>query len=315
MANTIIRPKSHDEWLKVRESGIGSSEVSTILGINPFETPYQLYLRKKGMMPAKEENFAMRAGHYLEDAVSRFYSDKTGVQIIKSSAVDWIIRDNDRPYLQVSPDRTFWIPGLPKNKHNKAILECKTTQLEVDELDVPQHWYIQLQYQLGVAGYTQGALAWLTKGREFGSRDFAFDADIYAWITDEVQRFWTDYICGDLVPESINVDDIMLRNPRHRDGKYIEADDELQRECEQLKELKEMLDIKNKEKKEIEERIKLKMGDAEAIVMPGTTNFLATWRSSKSSTKFDEKRFQKENAELYRTYTYEASGSRRFLLK
>ena len=86
----LIKPSDRESWLKEREKGIGSSEVGTVLGINPFETPYQLWRRKRGLDGPKEENFAMKAGHYLEDAVSRFYADATGKEIIKSSAVDFI---------------------------------------------------------------------------------------------------------------------------------------------------------------------------------------------------------------------------------
>ena len=31
MKPIILRPKSHDEWLKMREDGIGASEVAAIL--------------------------------------------------------------------------------------------------------------------------------------------------------------------------------------------------------------------------------------------------------------------------------------------
>ena len=75
MATTIIRPANREEWLTHRQEGIGSSEVATILGLNPWETPYQLWRRKKGLDAPKEETFAMKAGHYLEDAVSMFWLD------------------------------------------------------------------------------------------------------------------------------------------------------------------------------------------------------------------------------------------------
>lgn len=159
MSYTVIRPKDRNEWLRQREKGIGSSEVGTILGLNPFETPYQLWRRKKGLDAPKQESFAMKAGHYLEDAVSLFYHDETGKDIIKRSAGDYLIVDDEKPFLRVSPDRTYWIPDMPRNDHNKGILECKTTQMEIDENSVPQHWFAQLQYQLGVAGLPQGALA------------------------------------------------------------------------------------------------------------------------------------------------------------
>ena len=59
---TVIRPKDRNEWLEYRKSGIGSSEVATILGLNPFETPYQLWRRKIGLDEPKTETFAMKAG-------------------------------------------------------------------------------------------------------------------------------------------------------------------------------------------------------------------------------------------------------------
>lgn len=319
MSNTIIRPSSHEEWLKVRESGIGSSEVGTILGLNPYETPYQLWRRRMGIDAPKEQNFAMRAGHYLEDAVSKFYHDETDKEIIKASAGDWIIRNNDRPYMQVSPDRTFWIPGLPKNGQNKGILECKTTQMEVDADSVPQYWFAQLQYQLGVAEYTQGALAWLTMGRKFGYCDFEFDAEFFAYITEEVNRFWVDNIVGKQEPLLMTVDDVLLRNPKHVVGKAIEADEELQNNCRILKEIKEELSALDTRKKELEAAIKMAMGDAEALVAPpdgcGKPQILATWKAAKDSVKFNESRFAQEQPDTYASYTDTMPGSRRFLLK
>lgn len=316
MSAQIIRPKDRNEWLKYRQSGIGSSEIGTILGLNPFETPYQLWRRKRGLDAPKEENFAMRAGHYLEDAVSLFYRDETGKEIIKSSAGDWIVIDTEKPYMRVSPDRTFWIPGMPKNEHNKGILECKTTQRDVDEDNVPMHWFCQLQYQLGVAELPQGALAWLTMGRKFGFKDYTFDKDFFAWLVEEIDRFWTDNIVGGKEPESINVEDVLLKNPQHIAGKAVTATAEMADECRQLKEIKEELAALDTKKKEIESALKMAMGDAEAIVSPDASEqTLVTWKASKGRSTFDEKKFAAENPDLYAAYVSKKPGIRMFLLK
>lgn len=319
MAYTIIRPKDRREWLRHRESGIGSSEVGTILGLNPYETPYQLWRRKKGLDAPKVENFAMRAGHYLEDAVSLFYRDETGKEIIKSSAGDWLIVNKEKEYLRVSPDRTFWIPGMPKSDRNKGILECKTTQMEVDGDSLPQHWFCQLQYQLGVAELEQGAIAWLTMGREFGYRDMLFDKEFYDYMIEEVDRFWTDNIVGNIEPIAINVDDVLLKNPRHVAGKYVEADEELIQCCTELKEIREELSALDTRKKDIETAIKMALGDAEALVAKGSNaanqTTLATWKAAKDSKKFDEKRFAAEKPDLYAEYQNIVPGSRRFVVK
>lgn len=319
MSYTIIRPRNHAEWLQERGKGIGSSEVGTILGLNPFETPYQLWRRKRGLDAPKEENFAMRAGHYLEDAVSLFYRDETGKEIIKRSSGDWIVANKEKDYLRVSPDRTFWIPGRPKSERNKGILECKTTQKDVDADNLPQHWFCQLQYQLGVSELEQGALAWLTMGRSFGYRDIMFDKEFYEWMIEEVDRFWTDNIMGGQEPMLSTVDDVLLRNPRHMAGKTVEADSGLLAVCRELRTVKEECAALDARKKELENTVKMAMGDAESLVAKEDGNavptVLATWKSAKDSTKFNEKKFAADKPELYASYMYQVPGSRRFLIK
>lgn len=313
MATQIIRPKDREEWLQHRQSGIGSSEVATILGLNPWETPYQLWRRKKGLDAPKEETFAMRAGHYLEDAVSLFWHDETGRDIIKRSAGDWLIRNTEQPYLQVSPDRTYWLAGQPHNDRNKGILECKTTQMKIDADDLPKHWFCQIQYQLGVAEYEQGSLAWLCSGREFGYKDVTFVSDFYEWMRDEVEKFWKDNIIGNIEPEAQDVSDVLLKYNRHTDGKVIEISDDIFTACNDLKALKEQIAQLDEQKDELEAKIKLGFGDAEAISYGGQT--IATWKAPKPSEKFDSKAFTKAYPDLAQEFTTTCQGARRFLLK
>ena len=313
MSNTVIRPKDRAEWLEYRKSGIGSSEVASILGLNPWQTPYQLWRRKKGMDAPQEETFAMKAGHYLEDAVTMFWADETGREVIKSSAGDWLFVNNEKDFLRASPDRTFWIPGMAKNSQNKGILECKTTQVPIDPDDLPKHWFCQLQYLLGVSEMTQGSLAWLCSGREFGYKDIALVPDFYGWMIEEVEKFWTDYIIGDKEPEAINVTDVVTKYSRHTDGKIVEATTDIVTAYNQLKSVRAEISKLEATKEELEAKIKIGFGDAEAISYGGQT--LATWKAAKDSSKFDSKLFCKENPELAEKYTITLPGSRRFLLK
>lgn len=312
MSVTIIRPKDRAEWLEIRKSGIGSSEVATIVGLNPFETPYQLWRRKLGIDAPKEETFAMKAGHYLEDAVSLFWQDATGREVIKRSTGDWLIRSNERPYIQVSPDRTYWLEGK-HNDSNKGILECKTTQRAIDEDDLPKHWFCQVQYQLGGAELTQGSIAWLTQGREFGYKDLAFVPEFYEWLVYEVDKFWTDNILGKQEPSAISVQDVLIKYNKHTDGKVIEVADDIYYTYNNLKIVKDEIAALEQKKTEFEDRIKMCFGDAEAISYGGQT--LATWKASKDSEKFDAKAFQAANPELAKEFTKSVPGTRRFLLK
>lgn len=312
MSTTIIRPKTHAEWLDARQGGIGSSEVATVVGLNPFETPYELWRRKRGLDAPKDESFAMRAGHYLEDAVAQFWHDETGREIIKRSAGDWIIRSDAKPFMQVSPDRTYWT----SDKHSpdaKGILECKTTQLAVDGDNLPQHWFCQVQYQLGVAEVQQGSIAWLTQGREFGYRDITLNPDFFGWLVEEAERFYTDCIIGGREPDAISVRDVLLKYNRHTDGKVLEVNEEIYAACMQLREVKKALAETERAKDELEEKIKLAFADAEAISYGGQT--LATFKAPKPSAKFDAKAFTAAHPDLAAEYTATVQGARRFLLK
>lgn len=312
MATTIIRPANREEWLTHRQEGIGSSEVATILGLNPWETPYQLWRRKKGLDAPKEETFAMKAGHYLEDAVSMFWHDETGRNIIKRSAIDWLILNADKPYMRVSPDRTYWLSDSRKNS-DKGILECKTTQMTIDEEDLPKHWFCQLQYQLGVAELEQGSLAWLCSGRQFGYKDIALVPDFFQWIEEEVTKFWVDNIQGNIEPDATSVADVLLKYNRHTDGKIIEVADDIYTAVNDLKALKEQIAQLDEQKESLEEKIKLGFGDAEAISYGGQT--IATWKAPKPSEKFDAKAFAKAHPDLAKEFTAPYQGARRFLIK
>lgn len=315
MANvTIIRPKDRDEWLDVRRSGIGSSEVATIVGLNPYETPYQLWRRKTGLDAAKTENAAMRNGHHLEDAVSRMWHDATGRDVIKRSAIDWIIRDNRRPYLQVSPDRTYWL-GCSRSPEAKGILEIKTTAMKVERDELPKYWFCQLQYQLGVAGYSEGSLAWLSAGQgfDFGYQDMRFVPDFYGWLVDEVSRFWTDCIVGDKEPDATDVRDIMLKYPVHTEGKTTEANDEVFAAYQELRTVRAELAAIEERKDALESALKMAFADAESLAYGGDT--IATWKAPKKGLKFDDKAFLADYPDLAVRYMRPTQGSRRLLLK
>ena len=318
MAYTIIRPADRMGWLAQREKGIGSSEVGTILGVNPWETPYQLWRRKKGLSPRVEENEAMRAGRILESAVATYFEQESGRQVIKASEGDWLAVDSERDFLRVSPDRTYWLEGK-HSRDNKGILECKTTQLDIDADNIPPHWFCQLMYQLGVMGYRQGSLAWLTRGRKFDFSDIDFDPDFYGYMVDRLEKFWTDSILGDMEPPVTTIEDVQIKFPRSTAGKVVEVTEELMEQLNILKSIRPQLDELTRQKKEIEDAIKTFMADADTLCMAGTREqtpvVLATYKSAKDSSKFNEKQFAAEHKDLFESYLRTVPGSRRFLIK
>jgi len=313
MATTIIRPASHEEWLKHREEGIGSSEVSSILSMNPYQTPYQLWRRKKKLDPPLEQNMPMRLGHLLEGAVSQLWSEESGREIIKASAIDWIAVNTEKPFFRASPDRTYWLPEMKRNNDNKGILECKTTMMNVSRDDIPKTWFIQLQYLLGVSETQTGSLAWLCAGRDFDYVDINLVPDFFEVIKEDVERFWVDNILGNREPEAINAADILIKYARHSPGKLAEVGEDIAKAYSDLKEVKKELKALEEKKGGLEETIKMKFKDAETIAYLGET--LATWKTAKDSEKINTKALAAAYPAIAAQFTTTEPGSRRFLLK
>ena len=321
MGTFTITSKSHGDWLKSREEGIGSSEVATVLGVNPYDTPYQLWLRKTGRAPAKEEeSFLMKAGHYLEDAISRFCADEAGLEVVKNSAAEFVVVDKDKPFMRVSPDRYAFPVDAKHTADNKTIIECKSTQKAVDPDNISKYWFLQISYQMHVTRIHTSHLAWLIQGREFGYKKYEYDPEFCAFIEEEVERFWVDCVIGGREPALSNIDDVLIKFPRHEEGKKAYASDDIVEKwaelCDTNAEIKRLQAIKDA----LESDIKVSMLDAEILALPASEDspqekYLATWKASKPTEKFDAKALKEAEPEVYARYLRQTEGSRRFTIK
>ncbi|GAB6395459.1 MAG: YqaJ viral recombinase family protein [Bacteroidales bacterium] len=298
--------ETRKDWLTERRLGIGASEVATVLGINPFDTPFALQNRKKGRLAEEAENEVMRAGRILESAVAQYFTELTDAEILKRDVILMYV-DENKPFLRVSPDRVCIYDN------EEILLECKTTQKEVNVDDIPAHWYVQVQYQLGVSGFKKAVLAWLVRGLKFGYAEINFDEKLYNSIVEEVEQFWNDCIIGDKEPALKDVNDVLLRYPQHVEGKAIEASAEALDYYTKLAEIKAKIKQMEEEKEEYEQYLKILMKDAENLSYCGKV--LVTWRATKGSQTFDKEAFQKEHSALYEQYLKDVKPVRRFLLK
>lgn len=79
----------HSEWLMHRKNAVGGSDASTVVGLNPYSSVYELWADKLGRIPPKEENEAMRIGHDLEEYVAKRFTEATGKRFA-NGAVKWL---------------------------------------------------------------------------------------------------------------------------------------------------------------------------------------------------------------------------------
>ena len=194
-------------WLEERRSYIGATDAGAILGVNPYRTPHDVWLDKKGLIE-DESSIAMRAGTYMEAFIAAEYQRHTGVKILRSQTY----RHKDHAWAGCNPDREVKINGVP------GLLECKrvgfwaSKNFGQDGSDqIPEHYMIQILWQLIVTGRKFVQLAALVDDRELRIFTYSLDPDLSATahiFPKELARdvfkvcgqFWHHNIMGDNEP-------------------------------------------------------------------------------------------------------------------
>lgn len=159
---------SREDWLAVRRGSLGGSDAAAILGLNPYSSPYKVWADKLGLLPEQLDNEAMRQGRDLEDYVARRFTEKTGKQVRRDTA---ILRNPEHPFAHANIDRR--IVG------EDAGLECKTTKtLNLKRFkngNYPTEYYAQCMHYMAVTGAARWHLGVLVLGQDF--LDFVIERD------------------------------------------------------------------------------------------------------------------------------------------
>lgn len=284
MYKTII-PQTHDEWLKERAKGIGSSEISALLGVNPWLSAYQLWQEKTGKVtrPEDDSNLRLRAGHSLENEVATAFERVVGLPIETATEGDWIAADLKRPHLRVSPDRLY-----RTSDGGLGVLECKTTSRPL--VEVPAGYFCQVQYQLAVTGYSEaylGVLDLLQMGEDWGGfKAFRIAADpkFQAFILDKADRFWTENVLRDVPPAPVCYKDVVSAFPTSVAGKDVEISDEVAEAVVRLKETNAEIKRLEGVAQKLKDSVVCAIGDGERLIQTVEGGAPKVWATFKTQT-------------------------------
>lgn len=339
MSVKIVKPESHEEWLKMRANFIGSSEVSTVLGMNPYTSKYAYWCKKQDAIAGKiteAKSEVMLLGHLFEDAVAQRLKIATGISVIESSNGDWFYVNDRYEWMGASPDRTYFISGMPRNNKNKGIIECKTTNLDLSETDeryitmdgyqmddaaeggkiptevnIPISWYCQLQYLMACGEREEGYLAWihLMKRQSYYVK-MTIDNQFVDQMLKELNEFYYKYIVGLHIPD-MTASDVKSVYPSSEEKskevnvdtyntylEYIDADRRAK--------------LAKREADALRDELIAKCDESDTYTYGGQKIY--TFRKSKCSAKLNAVRLQMEQPEIYEQYLEEVEGSRRFVL-
>lgn len=297
-------PNQRDAWLQARQSGIGGSDIASILGLSQWGSPLSVWQSKREIVEV-EENEYMRAGRMLEPIVVSYFVDQTQLATIEPDNA--IYRRIDTPYL-CTPDRF-----IVYDANEFGVLECKTTQQYITAPDIPLSWLCQLQWTLMVCNEKRGALAWLRNGVYFDYMEMERDEEFCDMMVERAREFWVEYVLPGIPPAPINDTDVKALYPVSLAGTSIEATDAMLEAWQRLVTLRAEIAKLEHDKSAEEEALKMYMQNNETLTFEGQV--LSVWKSTKGSRRFDEKRFKEEHPDLYSQYIKEQPRSRRFTIK
>ena len=294
-----------ESWLRYRKNGIGGSDAGAVCGLNPYRTAIQVYYDKTSEEIEEIDNEAMRQGRELEEYVARRFCEASGKKVRRANALFY---DEKNPFMLADVDRM--IVG------ENAGLECKTASPYVadqwKEGNIPVSYQIQCYHYMAVCGADAWYIAVLIYGREFKYYRIERDDEVIENLIRIEKEFWNNHVLSRAMPNpdgSKTADLAIAERFKDTQGTTILLsgfDERLRRRQELLNVMEHM----EKEKRQIDQELKLYLGDAETAE---NEHYRVSWKNV-SRSSLDEKRLKEEAPEIYEKYR-RITTSRRFTEK
>ena len=183
----------HNEWLRLRKSGIGGSDAGAICSVNPYSSAMKVFKDKTSEEIEEQDNEAIRIGHDLEDYVAQRFTEATGLKVRKSN---FMYRSKEHPFMIADVDRL--VVG------EDAGLECKTASAyNADKWadgNIPLHYVMQCYHYMAVTGKRVWYIAAIILGREFTYRRLEWDDELIERLISIENNFWNNHVLKGIIP-------------------------------------------------------------------------------------------------------------------
>lgn len=279
---------SREEWLAYRRQGIGSSDAAAAVGLNPYQSPLELWLVKTGrdeglpQVDPNDDTSPLFWGTVLEPVVAEHYARRTRFKVRRRNAV-LQHPDPDKAWMLANIDRE--VVGHP----DVQILECKTAGEFGARLwrdGVPEYVQCQVQHQLAVTGKRAAEVAVLVCGQELRIYRIERDEALIAHLIELESRFW-QYVVTDTAPPA----DGSTSSGRALQALYPQdagtvldytADLSLSGDFDELLDIRDRLTVLEAQESKLKQRLQENMGEASKAVFASGS---VSWKRSKSGSR------------------------------
>lgn len=318
-AKRLVNTKnlSHDEWLKIRKQGIGSSDAAAACGIHPYLSMLELWMIKTGRIDSNMDEGSdgyspLYWGNQLEPLVAKHYSQNTGNKVRRVNAV---LQHPD-------PDKHFMLANLDYavvGTEEVQVLECKTAGEHGARLwkdGVPLYVACQVQHQLAVTGKQAAHICVLLCGHETKLFKVERDERLIASIIEHERLFW-QYVESDTPPNpdhsasAAKALKLLYPIPEPASKLDLSQDEGANKLFEELLSYRDYMSELEQRHDQVKHQLQALIKDNEVAVFDKGS---ISWKRSKDSTTLDSKALLKAKPELLKQFSQTRQGSRRFLV-
>lgn len=148
----VLFLKNREEWLKARETRIGGSEASSLIGMNKYTSLHDLWERKIKGVQSDVSNELIEYGNTMEPLLRELYRIKHPEMDVQYSP-NTILYSKQYDYISYSPDGLLW------DGSRAGILEIKTSFIRNSNMNeewkdsIPQTYFCQILWGLLCTGF------------------------------------------------------------------------------------------------------------------------------------------------------------------
>lgn len=278
-----MKDKNIIQWLIERKKGLGASDISAVMGINPYKTAIDVFIDKTTPSIEYSESITIRRGKFLEPFVAQLFEEATTYSVKKNAdenGKEIVFRHPIEDFMTATPDYFFYKP-------EETLLEIKTSvgQGAIKWFDgIPDYILMQLQHQMFVCLKKTAVLCTLIND-DFNYIDVERNEELIERMLLTGSIFWHNHVLPNIMPEPTTIDDYkkVFKYAKQNsilvvDENMLETLDKISKCKEKLKEQKALCKQQEQELDEYLHSIKMLMRDYETMVFDG--QILATYKNT-----------------------------------
>lgn len=273
---------------------ITGSKIGTILGLNPWQSPIEVWKRMQSEPDyGGEAEDRLRIGQILEEPIIDYYQERINpdAQVVRNDA---LVRPDD-------PELATWAAATPdgffgdREEHPvqfapRGVLEIKTASVYSDltEDNVPPLYWVQVQWEMLCAGLPIADLVAM-KDMKIFRHTISRDDDLIAQLVEMAHEWYQRHIVRGEEPPvdgSKAYREHLAKKYGGQIGETVDADAEIHDLVYHLYDVSQEMARLEEEKAEIENRIRAWLGERGAKKVIGSITagkFSLSWSVSETA--------------------------------